>query len=52
MPVGNRVHNCVERLVRKGSNKEEAIKFCQETTNQSYNTGKSLGKKKSPNKGN
>lgn len=46
MPKGTRVHRCVEMLVGKGMSKGRAIATCQESTNQSYATGKTLRKKK------
>ena len=46
MPEGTKVHRCVDLLVSKGMKKGKAIAICQDSTNQSFKTGKSLGKKK------
>jgi len=47
MPKGTRVHRCVDMLVSKGMSKGRAIATCQESTNQSFATGKTLRKKRS-----
>ena len=44
MPKGTRVHRCVEKVKAKGGVNPYAV--CQESTGQSYKTGKPLKKKK------
>jgi hypothetical protein len=50
MPEGTKVARCVQKLVAKGYDKTKAIRICQESTGQSYVTGKSF-KKKRPDRG-
>lgn len=40
MPKGTKVHACVEDLKRQGYSEESAIRICQKSTGQSYQTGK------------
>lgn len=40
MPPGTRVHRCKEKLVRKGYSVGKAIRVCQTSTGQIYQTGK------------
>jgi hypothetical protein len=44
MPKGTKVHRCVENL--KGKKGVNAYAACQESTGQSYATGKRLRKKR------
>lgn len=47
MPKGTKVHKCVHDLMKKkGYSKAKAIRICQESTGQSYKTGKKITKKK------
>ena len=51
MPIGTKVHNCVDKL-RKRMPYGVAIAICQKSTNQNYMTGEMMGSepKKSKNK--
>lgn len=42
MPKGTKVHDCVQKYMKKHpkAKKSTAIKICQESTGQSYKTGK------------
>ena len=40
MPKGTKVHSCVSKVMRQGKSKASAIRICQESTGQSYKTGK------------
>ena len=42
MPIGTKVHNCVDKL-RKKMPYGVAIAICQKSTNQNYMTGEMLG---------
>ncbi len=44
MPKGTRVHDCVDKL-KKEKPIGSAIAICQSSTDQSYHTGRKLGKK-------
>lgn len=39
-PEGSRVARCVHKLVAAGRSKVSAIRICQDSTGQSYQTGK------------
>jgi len=45
MPVGTKVHSCVQKLVAKGYSKPKAIRICQKSTGKSYATGRKPKKK-------
>jgi hypothetical protein len=45
MPKGTRVYRCVKRLVKSGKSKVSAIRICQESTGQSYKTGRKAKKR-------
>ena len=45
MPKGTKVHRCVQKVKAKGGN-VNPYAVCQESTGQSYKTGKPLKKKK------
>lgn len=40
MPEGTKVAKCVKDVQKKGKGKVSAIKICQTSTGQSYQTGK------------
>lgn len=40
MPKGTKVSDCVERLMAQGHAEANAIRICQDSTGQSYMTGK------------
>lgn len=42
MPKGTRVHQCVEKLRRKGMSEGKAIRICQASTKQGYQSGKRI----------
>lgn len=42
MPKGTKVYRCVHKLMKEGKSKKSAIKICQESTGQSYKTGKDI----------
>lgn len=46
MPKGTKVHRCVRKLKKQGKSKSSAIAICQDSTKQSYRTGKKLKKSK------
>lgn len=50
MPKGTKVYRCVQKLIKQGRDKATAIKICQESTGQSYKTGKSSQDSKSSKK--
>lgn len=45
MPVGTKVHRCVEKVKRKGGG-VNPYAACQASTGQSYATGKKIRKRK------
>jgi len=40
MPKGTKIHSCVQKVMAQGKKKPNAIRICQESTGQSYKTGK------------
>lgn len=44
MPKGTKVSKCVRDLVKEGRSKSSAIRICQDSTGQSYKTGRKLKK--------
>jgi hypothetical protein len=42
MPKGTKVHSCVQKLKAKGKSESSAIAICQDSTKQSYQTGRRL----------
>lgn len=46
MPKNSKVGMCVRKVQRSGKSKVSAIRICQKSTGQSYNTGKKIKKKK------
>jgi len=44
MPKGTKVSRCVQNLMKQGKSKSSAIAICQDSTDQSYQTGKKLKK--------
>jgi len=42
MPKGTKVSRCVEKVMAGGKDKGSAIAICQDSTGQSYKTGKKL----------
>ena len=40
MPKGTKVYRCVQKVQAQGKSKASAIRICQESTGQSYKTGK------------
>ena len=40
MPEGTKVHRCVQKVMKTGKAKPNAIRICQASTGQSYKTGR------------
>lgn len=40
MPKGTKVHSCVQKVMKQGKAKPNAIRICQASTGLSYQTGK------------
>jgi len=45
MPKGTKVHKCVQKVMKTGKSKPSAIRICQASTGQSYQTGRKSKKK-------